>query len=263
MIKKYIILAILIVGVTAHLSFADSVTFKSSSKTKSGEQLELAGILTKPKGNGPFPAVVLLHGCTGLQYSIKRSESWSNRLVSYGYVTLQVDSFGPRGISNICTDAILSSMFYSRAQDAYDAKSFLAELSFVDRNRIAMMGWSHGGGTVLKALNKWTPLKNKNPFRAAIAFYPWCETRLKNMISPLMILIGERDDWTFASMCSKEMPSEKTEHEIILKIYPGAYHNFDWEGVDEIYEGHRLLYDPVASQDAIIQVKDFLAKYFK
>jgi dienelactone hydrolase len=54
-----------------------------------------------------------------------------------------------------------------------------------------------------------------------------------------------------------------TEHEVILKVYPGAYHDFDWEGTDEIYEGHRLLYDPIAAKDAIVQVKSFLAKHFR
>ena len=33
----------------------------------------------------------------------------------------------------------------ARVKDAYDAKDFLAELQFIDRNRIALLGWSHGG----------------------------------------------------------------------------------------------------------------------
>ena len=262
MIKKYIILPILILGITTHLSFADSVTFKSSSKSESGEQLELVGILNKPEGDGPFPVVVLLHGCDGIK---ERDYAWSNRLVSWGYVTLQVDSFAPRGESSIC-DVMekIFTMSFSRAQDAYDAKSFLAELPFVDRNRIAVMGWSHGGMVVLTALSKSTKLpKSENPFQAAVAFYPYCDVYLKDMNAPLMILIGELDDWCPASTCSGMMPSDQTEHEIILKIYSGAYHDFDWEGKDEIFQGHKVLYDPIAAQDATIRVKKFLAKHFK
>jgi dienelactone hydrolase len=59
------------------------------------------------------------------------------------------------------------------------------------------------------------------------------------------------------------MPSEKTEHEATLKVYPGAYHDFDFKGVDEVYEGHKLLYDQEAAEDAIKQVKFFLAKHLK
>jgi dienelactone hydrolase len=63
--------------------------------------VSLTGILTKPEGNGPFPTIVLLHGCSGLQHSKSRSELWSNRLVNWGYVTLQIDSFGPPPIKQL------------------------------------------------------------------------------------------------------------------------------------------------------------------
>jgi dienelactone hydrolase len=48
---------------------------------------------------------------------------------------------------------------------------------------------------------------------------------------------------------------------MIVKVYPGAYHCFDAEGVDMEYMGHRLRYCPVASSDAILQVRKFLAQY--
>ena len=63
--------------------------------------------------------------------------------------------------------------------------------------------------------------------------------------------------------CTEMMPSEQPDSEITLKIYPGAYHDFDWKGMDEVYEGHRMLYDPIAAKDAIIKVKSFFAKHLK
>jgi len=154
------------------------------------------------------------------------------------------------------------TMGFTRAHDAYDAKDFLSKLPFVNRNRIALLGWSHGGITVLNALIKQIkPQNSENPFKVAIAFYPYCDIYLNNLNAPLLILIGESDDWTPAKNCSASMPPDQPEPEVILKIYPGAYHDFDWEGMDEIYEGHVKLYDPIAAQDAIIQVKNFLAKY--
>ena len=59
------------------------------------------------------------------------------------------------------------------------------------------------------------------------------------------------------------MPSGNTEHEAVLKIYPAAYYDFDYEGLDEVYEGHTLRYDPPAAQDSIVQVKRFLEQYLK
>lgn len=110
---------------------------------------------------------MLLHGCGGQKGSWPRTESWSKRLVGWDYVTLAVDSFEPRNMSNICTDMDqLNTMGINRAQDAYDAKDFLSKLPFVNRNRIALLGWSHGGVTVLTALIKQIkPQNRESPFK--------------------------------------------------------------------------------------------------
>lgn len=239
------------------------VTFKGTSKT--GEAFTLKGILNKPQGNGPFPAVVILHGCSGIEGMKKYLDIWAQRLASWGYVSLMVDSFGPRGESDICGgDRIFLIPPNVRAQDAHDAKSYLTGLPFVNRNQIALMGWSHGGWTVLFAIDETMSIQNRgDPFRSAIAFYPYCSTYLRNFDAPLLILIGELDTWCPAAMCQMRMPSGTTTHEVVLKIYPQAYHCFDWEGIDTSKEGHRLLYNPEAANDAVEQAKNFLARYAK
>jgi dienelactone hydrolase len=47
--------------------------------------------MARHAGPGPFPAVVLLHGCGGYHSSMM---SWTDRLAAWGYVALSVDSFG-------------------------------------------------------------------------------------------------------------------------------------------------------------------------
>ncbi len=241
----------------------NTVYFKGSAATIFENPLTLTGRLRKPEGNGPFPAVVLLHGCGGV--SPKRDDRVMEKLASLGYVALQVDSFGPRGISSVCTytgsDAV--DILRKRVTDAYDAKRYLASLPFVDRSRIGVIGWSHGGMTTLQALHK----EKEDPFRAAVAFYPACKMPLTNMNAPLLILIGDADDWTPASQCVARMPKEKASPEVILKVYPGAYHGFDIVGANRNVRGargmHHLQYQPEAAKDSIIQVKDFLEKYMR
>src|SRR6266436_1546852 len=63
---------------------------------------ELAGELYRPPGNGPFPAVVMLHGCAG-RGSRGSEDAAGARYASLGYVLLSVDSFRPRGVSQYCT----------------------------------------------------------------------------------------------------------------------------------------------------------------
>ena len=236
----------------------ETVTFKSLSNNTDGASLTLTGHLTKPKGEGPFPAVVLLHGCSGLN---RFYHVWAERHAIWGYVTLRVDSFGPRGATSCWDFDDRLDLLKKRVKDAYAAKSFLSGFPFVNRNRIGVMGWSQGGWTVLAALNAGET--EPSPFQAAVAFYPLCAEPLTTLNAPLLILTGERDDWCPARLCSSKMPVEKTAHEIILKIYPGAYHCFDWEGVDLEFVGHRLLYHPSASVDAQVRVKEFLAKHLQ
>ncbi len=226
----------------------------------------LTGKLTKPSGNGPFGAVVLLHGCSGIG---SWNDMWAERLAEWDYVTLAVDSLGPREESDICSGRHYRVPGNERAKDAHAAKSYLAGLPFVDSKRIAVMGMQHGAWTTLYAIrNPWyAEMKQRSdPFRAAVAFYPYCPNKLARSDAPLLILIGELDDAHPAEQCQnmkKAWMTGDTQHEVILKVYPDAYHYFDYEGMNETKDGHRQLYDKVAAADAIIQVKNFLAKHMQ
>ena len=65
-----------------------------------GERVEqpaaqvIDGFLMKPDGDGPFPAVVALHGCNGLSAGTR--DRWTERAVAWGYAVLFVDSFTAR-----------------------------------------------------------------------------------------------------------------------------------------------------------------------
>jgi len=241
----------------------DVVSFPSSESNLFNSKLVLTGRLQKPSGTGKFPAVVLLHGCGGVQP--KRDHRWAERLVSWGYVTLQVDSFKPRGISSVCTLGGKESadMLARRVTDAYDAQKFLASLPFVDKKRIAIMGWSNGGSTTLNALYQ----NRDDPFHAAIVMYPSCRKSLADLNAPLLILIGEKDDWTPAERCVSMMPLGKSNFEVALQAYPNAYHAYDSIGKPREVMGsqgsHHLEYNPTAELDSIDRVKDFLKKYLQ
>jgi len=263
MIRNIVIALLLVIATVISSPAADTVKFKAKSTTPDGELVMLTGKLTKPQGDGPFPGVVLLHDCLGPMAEYEKP--WVERLTSWGYVTFRVDSFGPRGESSICIKYLVVAP-WTCAQDAHDAKSYLARLPFVDSNKIAVMGSGTGGWAALHAVNKGTSIQERgNPFRAAVTLYPYCHVPQFDPDAPVLILIGELSGTFPAEKCSSMVPIGETARNVILKIYPGTHYAFDFEGGKKIgtFGSRPIQYDPKAAADAIAQVKDFLAKYLK
>ena len=154
---------------------------------------------------------------------------------------------------------------WTRAQDAHDAKSYLARLPFVDNNNIAVMGSGTGGWAALYAVNKGTSIQGRgNPFRAAVTLYPYCHVPQFDPDAPALILIGELTEGFTAEKCSSMINRGEAARDVILKIYPGKHRAFDFEECKKIMSfGSTTQYDPEAAADAIARVKDFLAKYLK
>ena len=257
----FLTLVIIVLG-SSQARSSSQVAFPSF--TDWGEPTKLSGSLAKPSGQGPFPAVVMLHACSGM--AAANGTRWEKRLLDWGYAVLRVDSFGPRGLKNVCKYEATSSYDEdildsdSRVEDAHGARQYLATLPYIGKNRIGLIGWAHGGATVLHILAAGPA---PGPFDAAIAVYPACGTILMEINAPLLILIGKNDEWSVASICEQlEQPSLGT-HKFVRIVYPGAYHQFDEEGADYKILGRRMRYDPAAAADTKKRVRAFLARYLK
>jgi dienelactone hydrolase len=84
-----------------------------------------------------------------------------------GYVALIVDSFQPRGYTEICTD-FRRVIRRQRVLDAYGALRWLRSQPFVDGRRIAVAGWPNGAFAVLQVMDAARE-RPAEEFRAAIA----------------------------------------------------------------------------------------------
>jgi dienelactone hydrolase len=241
------------------------------------------GYLFRPDGEARHPAVVLLHGCGGLfspttgQMST-REHDWAQRFVAMGYSALLVDSFSPRGIVRMCSpESFRQSVFLERPKDAYGALRYLQAQPFVRPDRIAIVGWSQGGGVTLlsvrtDSLGRPQDLA-RGDFRAAVAFYPSvCNARSHRLpwtsTIPMLVLVGEHDNWTPAAPCSQFVAAAAARgSDIRIHVYGGAYHDFDWPNMPvqslPAYRTSRGVVpivgmDPAARDDALIRVTQFL-----
>jgi len=223
----------------------------------------LQGLLRRPSGAGPFPAIVLLHSCNGNWQ--KLDERWGKQIAPWGYVTLTVDSFGPRGIEETCGNGTPADMAF----DAYRALDFLVRQHAVDPDRVAVLGLSQGGWLALSSVEHGVvEHSSSNKFRAAVAFYPNCRTIQGNLTVPALIMIGELDDWTSAEGCRRlaegsddyGVARRREGAPIRLIVYPGAWHAFDSPALKTPKElfGHRLEYNQAAADQSAVALRAFL-----
>ena len=191
-------------------------------------------------GSGRAPAWALLHGCGGpyVREGVlsARMHAYAKLLNAHGMHALVLDSLTPRGEKELCTQRTGQRRVtqIQRRRDALGALQWLAARDDVDGARLGLLGWSNGGSTVLAATNA-----NHNEVSAAsvrpshaVAFYPGCadeERRGYRPVAPLLLLLGEVDDWTPIAPCQRlaaRASAPKTE----LHVYAGAHHGFDGQG---------------------------------
>ncbi len=195
--------------------------------------------LPAPNTNGARPAVIGLHGCGGLyrrdgKTFDARYTEYAERLHRAGYHVLLPDSFGSRGAGPICTisNRERSITVELRRRDALAALKWLAARPEVDTRRIALLGWSNGATTALAAVNS-ARAGHATPLAGAVVFYPGCKTALGAPFSidaPLLMLLGEKDDWTPPADCVRLAEQTRTRQpsaSFTVKTYADSYHGFD------------------------------------
>jgi len=200
--------------------------------TRDGVVFDLQGILLKPRGSGPFPAVIVSHGAGGSATGYSRAVA--SEMVQWGLVAIATNYTHaggmPLGSPGTSADAGASQPNVLRANAAY---RILRTLSYVDGNRIAAHGHSMGA-FVTTALVAAYP----HDFRAAshtaggvrpdsivVAALP-TESQARGIRTPYQMHHGDADavvpllvDQLLASV----LRGAGVPHE--LHVYAGAAHN--------------------------------------
>jgi dienelactone hydrolase len=225
----------------------------------------IAGALFKPTGAGPFPAIVYMSGCAGLNNppEMALEKSVIDHLLAKGVATLVVDPFTPRnepeGVCANLNEKTFVQYATRGGNDAVAALKALKAMPDVDANRIFLEGYSFGAISSLFATDTNTPGTHDTKIAGLIAYYPYCYDKVE-FSAPTLVLIGEKDDWTPAALCQ----AIESKPNVKVVVFPGATHAFVMPFSQPVdYFGHHFVYDEKATQDAQQDADAFMAARLK
>jgi len=137
------------------------------------------GIITYPtdQSQGTFGAIAVMPGFVSPEGSI---EWYGQRLASQGFVVFTLDSNNPFDFPGARRDQLLAALDYLTAKSSVKDR--------IDPNRVAVMGWSMGGGGTLEAAAQRPALK------AAVGLAPWDVIPPVGSITTPTMIIGDDGD---------------------------------------------------------------------
>lgn len=234
----------------------NNLTFDTDAK-----ELEWFGSISntifKPKGEGPFPAIVLLHNCGGITGNERALRYWIEEGIKEGYAVLVVDSM--RGAKNNCYPPLPVNI-WRRTKDAFDALSHIKRLSYIDPRRTAVMGFSQGAmvGTLVSSREVADAFSPRQRFAAVVSLYPMCyiswplgiyslEYLRPDTDTPLLVLMGGMDNETPTADCLPRLQALKDMGAPVeWHLYSEATHCWDCVDLDGFskvdWKGDRINY---------------------
>jgi carboxymethylenebutenolidase len=233
---------------------ADDPAIEAGMVSFPGDGLTLVGYQAKPKGNGPFPAIIVAHENRGLTDYIK---DVTRRLAKAGYVALAVDQLSKQGGTAKVTDpaqipAALSAASPDELAGYYlSGIKYLQGLPIVQRDRLGMVGFCFGGGMT------WLTATKSPDLKAAVPFYgpnPPLEA-VPNIKAAVLGLYGGADQRIDAGIPAIEDAMKKNNKVFEKMVYPGAGHAF--------HNDTGQAYNPQAAEDAWKRALEWFAKYLK
>ena len=180
------------------------------------DELELKGFLCKPKGPGPFPAVVYNHG--GLGYRIGGAPAETcDALARDGFV----------GFSPIRRQTL---PLRGNLHDVLAGLDYIKGLDYVDRNRIGIIGFSRGGLLTFMAATRRLDLKAiiimaPAPGRGALER---SLNKADSVSGPILLLVSKNDNLRADHVQLSQMVKEALESagkKVNLIIYPAYQDN--------------------------------------
>jgi carboxymethylenebutenolidase len=207
--------------------------------TLPGEGTALTGHLALPAGDGPHPALVVIHEIFGLNDSIRQV---ADRFAAEGYAALAVDLFAGRNralcMARFMGGLLLNSLEHQGIRDLRRTLDWLAARPEVEAGNLGAVGFCLGGSFAIAWAAGDDRLKAIAPFYAQ-------NPRPFSAVERLCPVVGSYpgNDFTapMGRRLDRALDDAGIDHDI--EIYAGARHSF-------FNDSNPRSYDPAASEDA-------------
>lgn len=182
-----------------------------------------------------LPVVILLHGCTGINYE---STSWGKYIAELGYIAILPDSMARRIETNCDPKTKKSGKFPQahamRQEEIRYALDQVRKSPWADTKNVFLMGYSEGGTAASRTklegfsgiiISGWRCTNTKNPDFDGI-FAP--------LETPILTLEWTRDDWqteVTKGSCSEKFGARRKARQV---LFTGSGHSvFDQRAARE------------------------------
>ena len=152
--KKVLLVVLAALLAVCSAVLAQDAAYTETVVTIDGGDYEIPATVCMPAGDGPFPAVVMLHGTGSTRDEAGNGYLYAAPVLAekYGIATIRID-FPGNGDSKA---DYMQYTFKSAVSDAAAAANYMASLENIDPDAIGVMGWSQGGTDALLAC-AWHP----------------------------------------------------------------------------------------------------------
>lgn len=194
----------------------------------------------------PVPLIVVAHSCAGFsQNGYRNWREWADWANKKNYAAVLIDSWSGRNFGDVCSQPGLANVIYPiRVKDSYEVATEIARTKNIDKSKIFLIGGSHGGRLAYEILTKSSvdrfPDNQYIKFAGAVGLYPGCSAYMSKepTQSPLLLIVGEIDDWTLPQHCynlaSAAKNSKEPGYDISIEVIKGAGHSFDYYWVQTV-----------------------------
>ena len=184
----------------------------------SAKTIEQRLTISLPSGNGPFPAVILMHWTNGPGVAERK---WAKALNANGFAAVTLKSYN-RITGGFST---YEARVPERITHLQQATKYVSAQSW-SNGRISVLGRSHGAWAVIDAL-KAGAIGSK--LYRAVASAPRCggprgESVAFKSRTPLLIVVGKHDRVTSPSDCKKFAARARAKGEAVsVAEYPAGH----------------------------------------